>query len=72
MLIGRDQNGPFFANATAQYAPEAKQGMAPAHFANVAGTVADDLAIGAEYGVHELDRVQVDFGFWLGIHDEAC
>jgi len=63
-----DQYGAFPLDASAQNAAQAKQRTAPANFTGIAATIADDLAVGAQYRFQQRNRIQNRLPFSGFVH----
>jgi len=66
--VGIDQHGALPFDASAQDAAQAEQRSAAANFAGLAAAIADDLAVGAQYCVHQGNRVQDRLPFSGFVH----
>lgn len=69
LFVSRNDRGTRLTDAAPEHSTEANQGMAAAHRANVARTVADHLTVSAQHRAEKVDRIQDRLGFWSGIHD---
>jgi len=52
---------PLRRERTAEHTGQAHQRAAPADAAGVVGTITDDLAVGAENGILQADRIDIRF-----------
>ena len=65
-LPGIDQLRPLRRERAAENTGQAHQRVAPADTTGVVGAIADYLAIGAEHGILQIDRI--DIRFFNGVH----